>query len=61
MLWRGKPESDEKRNYPEYLVNPVKDKNTLDSLYSSASWITCIDVMKLFVITTFFKQKLQYL
>ena len=39
--------------YPEYPVNPVKDKNTLDSLYSSASWITCIDAIKLTVITMF--------
>ena len=53
MTWRGKLESDENKKYPDYHVNPVKDKNTLDSLYSSASWVTCIDAIKLFVITMF--------
>ena len=32
---------------PENSVNPVKDKNTLNSLYSSASWITCLDGLQL--------------
>ena len=45
--------------YPENPVDPVKNKNILDSLYSSASWITCTDVVKLNEITMFFKQTLQ--
>ncbi len=39
--------------YPENPVDPVKDKIILDSLYSSASWITCTDVMQLNEITIF--------
>jgi len=55
VTWRGKQKSDEKKNYPEYFVNPVKDKNTLDSLYSSAFWITWANRIQLIVITAFIK------